>query len=254
MIRNEVKRKLARGEPTVGNWISLPSPSVVEILARIAMDWLVLDTEHGPFGEEQLENMMRAVRGTSVAPIVRVPDTDPALIKKALDRGGYDIVCPLVNTAEQAELAVAACKYPPEGIRGVAGTRASGYGADLAEYYRTCNEEILVACQIETATALENVREIAAVAGVDVLFIGPSDLSANLGLFGETDGASFREAVDRIRSAARDHKVAVGYYALNADEARLRIDQGMDFVSVANDVSFLAGAAEAAYSHIRGGL
>ncbi len=254
MIKNEVKRKLKQGEPTVGNWVGLPSPSVVEILVRFGMDWLVLDTEHGPYGEEMLEDMMRAMRGSGVTPIIRVPDTDPAIIKKALDRGGYGIICPLVNTAEQARLAVSSCKYPPEGIRGVAGARASGYGADLPTYYAECNDEILVACQIETAEALDNVEEIAAVPGVDMLFIGPSDLSANLGLFGRTDEPSFRAAVDSICSAARAADVAIGYYASDPQDVLRCIEEGMTFVSLANDVRFLAGAAEEDYRRVREGL
>ncbi len=249
-MRNRVKRKIARREPTVGNWIHLPSPSVVEILSQVEMDWLVFDTEHGSYGEEALEDMMRAMHGTGVTPIVRVAETNPALIKKALDRGAYGVICPLVNTTHEAELAVSACKYPPAGMRGVAGTRASRYGMDMGEYYRTCNDEILVICQIETEEALENVGEIAAVPGVDVLFIGPYDLSANLGLFGQIEEQAFREAVARVQRAAQDNGIAVGYYAADADEVRERIGQGMTFVSLGSDVAFLAGAATAAYAAI----
>ena len=250
-MENQVKRKLGRGEPTVGNWIHLPSPSVVEILSQIEMDWLVLDTEHGPYSEEALEDMIRAMRGTGVIPIVRVADANPALIKKALDRGAYGVICPLVNTALQAELAVSACKYPPVGIRGVAGTRASRYGMDMEEYFRTWNDEVLVACQVETREALDNVEEIAAVPGVDVLFIGPFDLSANLGLFGQIEEKSFQEAVARIQRAARDNDIAVGYYAGDATEVRECIAQGMTFVSLGSDVAFLAGAAAVAYEDIQ---
>ena len=249
-MKNKVKRKLARREPTIGNWIHLPSPSVVEILSQIEMDWLVLDTEHGSYGEEALEDMMRAMQGAEVTPIVRVAETNAALIKKALDRGAYGVICPLVNTAREAELAVSACKYPPAGVRGVAGTRASRYGLDMKEYYRTWNDEVLVICQIETREALENVREIAAVPGVDVLFIGPYDLSANLGFLGQIKEKAFQEAVARIQQAAQDNDVAVGYYAADAAEVLDRVEQGMTFVSLGSDVAFLAGAARIAYADI----
>ncbi len=250
MVKNVVKRKIRAGEATVGNWVSLPSPSIVEILAEIGMDWLVLDTEHGPFGEEILEDMMRALRGTGVVPIVRVAETDPALIKKALDRGAQGIICPLVNSAEEARLAVSACKYPPEGIRGVAGTRASDYGRNLDTYFRTWNEEVLVICQIETRAALENVEEIAAVPGVDMLFVGPFDLSANLGVFGDIGSSVVQQAIERVVSVAASAGRAVGYYASDAEEARRQIRRGMHFVAVGSEVRFLSVAAEAAYRRI----
>ncbi len=252
-MRNRVKRKIRNGEPTIGNWINLPSPSIVEILVEMGMDWLVLDTEHGPYGEEMLESMIRAMKGSDVVPIVRVADTDPALIKKALDRGAYGVICPLVNTAEQARLAVSACKYPPDGMRGVAGTRASAYGKDLPEYFDSWNEEVLVICQIETAEALRNVREIAAVDGVDVLFIGPFDLSANLGVFGQVDSDPVKEAIAEIRSAAHEAGVAVGYYAQDVEEVLQKFSEGMQFVAIGSEVRFLRAAAEEAYRRIAEG-
>ncbi len=217
------------------------------------MDWLVLDTEHGSYGEEALEGMMRGLRGTDVVPIVRVAETDAALIKKALDRGAYGIICPLVNSAEEARLAVSACKYPPDGVRGVAGTRASDYGGNLVDYFRGWNSEVLVICQVETRTALENVEEIAAVPGVDVLFIGPYDLSANLGVFGDIESRPVQEAIERVLSVAREAGVAVGYYASDEKEARRQLDRGMQFVAVGSDVRFLSVAAAEAYRYIRGG-
>ncbi|MFP4200555.1 MAG: HpcH/HpaI aldolase family protein [Clostridia bacterium] len=253
-MRNRVKAKILNGEPTVGNWINLPSPSIVEIMAEIGMDWLVLDTEHGSYGEEILESMIRAMKGTDVVPIVRVADTNPALIKKALDRGAYGVICPLVNTAEQARVAVSACRYPPEGMRGVAGTRASAYGKDLGEYFETWNEEVLVICQIETAEALENVREIAAVDGIDVLFIGPFDLSANLGVFGQIDSDPVTEAIAEIRSAAQEAGVAVGYYAQDVEEVLQSFAEDMKFVAIGSEVRFLQAAAEEAYRRIADGL
>lgn len=254
MLTNTVKSRLASGLPTVGHWISLPSPSVVELMASFQMDWLVMDTEHSPIQGERLEDMLRALRGTDVVPIVRVAANDVALIKQALDRGGYGVVVPLVNTAEQAQAAVAAAKYPPEGIRGVAGTRITRYGLDLPDYFGRWNSQVVVVCQVETAEALANVDAIAAVPGVDVLFIGPNDLSANLGHFRQFDHPEFLSAVDRIVTAARRHGIAVGYMCNSAEEVLQKVDQGFRFVSAGSDARLLGAAAAAIYGKIKAGL
>lgn len=254
MFTNPVKERLKQDLPVVGHWISLPSPSVVELLAAYRPDWLLIDTEHGPAHWERLEDLLRAMKGTDVVPLVRVVANDPALIKQALDRGAYGVIVPLVATADQARAAVAAATYPPEGIRGVAGSRISGYGADLPEYFKRWNSLVIVICQIETIEALENVDEIAAVPGVDVLFVGPNDLSANLGVFRQFDHPEFVQAVDRVLKAARRHGIAAGYMAGGAEEVLQRIDQGFRFVSAGSDARLLAGAAAATYQKIREGL
>lgn len=251
---NAVKQRLKQGLPTVGSWINLASPTAAEFMSAYGMDWLVFDTEHGPYSEEALEDLIRAVRGTEVVPLVRVAGDDPVLIKKALDRGAMGIICPLVNTEEQAREVVRACKFPPEGIRGVAGTRASDYGRDLANYFDTWNSRVLVACQIETAQAVQNVEAIAAVSGVDVLFIGPSDLSASLGHFGQASHPEVRSAVQRVIRAAQEEGIAAGYYASGPEEVLRCVDDGINFVACTSELGLLRGAAESAYSMIREGL
>lgn len=251
MFSNPVKHRLAQGLPTIGHWISLASPSIVEMLASFGLDWMLLDTEHSPAEGETVENMLRALKGTGVVPLVRVASNDPALIKKALDRGAYGIVVPLVNTLEQAQEAVAAAKYPPEGIRGVAGTRASLYGLEFQDYFAQWNKEVLVVCQVETAQALENVDLMATVPGVDVLFVGPNDLSANLNMFRQFDHPEFRAALQRVLSAAQRNGIATGYLASTAEDALERIDQGFRFVSVASDTRLLAAAASASFGKVK---
>lgn len=254
MPKNRVKELLKNGLPAVGHWVGLPCPAVSEILARTGPDWLLIDDEHGPLGGECIENHLRAMEGTGTVPLIRVAGTDPVLIKKALDRGAMGVICPLVNTPEQARLAVQASMYPPEGIRGVAGTRASRYGADLPEYYRSWNHEVLVIVQIETREALSNVESIAAVPGVDVLFIGPYDLSANMGLFTEFDHPEFQEAVDRVISAARTAGIASGYLAGSADEVLRCVDRGIQFVAAGTDARLLGLTAERLYCAVEDGL
>jgi len=254
MLSNAVKQRLAEGLPTVGQWVSLPSPSIVELLASFQPDWLLIDTEHSPAEWETVEHAMRAMNGTGVVPLVRVAANDHALIKKALDRGAYGVVVPLVNTVEQAQAAVAAAKYPPDGIRGVAGTRVTRYGMDLPDYFARWNSQVLMICQIETAEALENVDAIAAVPGVDVLFIGPNDLSANLNIFRQFDHPEFKRAVDRVLGAVARHRIAAGYMASTAEEVLERVDQGFKFVSAGSDARLLAAAAAATFGKIKAGL
>jgi 2-keto-3-deoxy-L-rhamnonate aldolase RhmA len=254
MFENATKRRLAQRLPTVGQWISLPSPSIVELLSSYGLDWIVVDTEHGGIDRERLEDMLRAMRGTPVTPLVRVTANDPALIKQALDRGAAGVVVPMVSNAEEARAAVTAAKYPPEGIRGVAGTRVSRYGADLPEYFKAWNSEVLIICQIETLEGLEKVDEIAAVPGVDVLFIGPNDLSASLNVFRQFDHAEYKNAVNRIRTAADRHGNATGYMAASAEEVLQRIDEGMRFIATGTDARLIAGAASALYGKINEGL
>lgn len=254
MFVNPLKHRLAKGEPIVGHWISLPSPSIVELLASYEPDWLLIDTEHGPADWERVEDLLRAMKGTSVVPLVRVTANDPPLIKRALDRGAYGVLVPLVNNVEQARAAVFAAKYPPEGIRGVAGTRLNRFGMDLADYFAQWNSQVLVMCQVETIEALENVAAIAATPGIDVLFIGPNDLSASLNLFRQFDHPEFLKAVDRILNAASRHGVAAGYMAGSPEETLQRIDQGFRFVAGGSDARLLGGAAGSFYSKVKAGL
>jgi 2-keto-3-deoxy-L-rhamnonate aldolase RhmA len=254
MNGNRVKRMIGHGQPAIGLWVSLPCASSTELIASLAWDWLLLDTEHGPASLETVEDLVRAVKGTDAAPIVRVAANDPALIKQALDRGAMGILVPLVNSAAEAEAAVRAAKYPPLGIRGVAGTRANRFGMDLPDYFARWNDEVLVACQVETALAVDRVDDIAAITGVDILFIGPNDLSANLGVFRRFDDPVFTSAVDRIQRAARAHGVAVGYLAADVDEAVACVERGFLFVGAGSDARLLAGAASTTISAIRSRL
>ncbi len=254
MVDNACKHRLQQGLHTIGIWISVPSPSVVELIAGAGPDWLMIDTEHGPADWERVEDLIRAMQGSSATPLVRVAGNDPVLIKKALDRGALGVLVPLVSTAEAARAAVSASRYPPDGIRGVAGTRASRYGAELPAYFASWNREVLVAIQIETIEALNNVELIAAIPGLDVLFIGPNDLSASLNCFRQFDHPDFTRAVDRILGAAQRHRIATGYMASSAEDVVARVKQGFRFVSLASDTRLLAGAVATAYEKIRAGL
>ncbi|OGT25032.1 MAG: hypothetical protein A2Z17_06535, partial [Gammaproteobacteria bacterium RBG_16_66_13] len=253
MFENAVKERIRHGMPTFGLWISLPCPSSVELLASFGMDWLLFDTEHGPATLETTEDLIRAAERSGVLPITRVAANDAALIKQALDRGAYGVLVPLVSSAAEARSAVRAAKYPPDGIRGVAGTRVNRFGMDLPQYFAAWNEQVLVACQVETAEAVEHIDEIAAVAGLDVLFIGPNDLSASLNVFRQFDQPAFTNAVDKIQQAARTHGVAVGYLASGAEETLACVERGFLFVGAGSDARLLGSAAATLVSTIRAG-
>lgn len=254
MFENRVKQLLQDGQATIGLWLTLPSPAVAEMISSYELDWLLIDTEHGAADYETVEEMIRAMKGTPVVPLIRVAGNDPVLIKKGLDRGAYGVVVPLVSTAEQAIAAVRATRFPPEGIRGVAGTRLTRYGADLPQYVREWNRQVLMICQLETADAVQNAGAIAGVDGVDVLFVGPNDLSANLGAFREFERAEFTRAVDRILQAARRSGKAAGIMAGGPEDALTRLDQGFTFVSVTSDARLLSAAVDAAFRKVREGL
>ncbi len=254
MIQNRTKRLLKSGRPAIGHWLSLSCPAAAEILSAFEPDWLVVDTEHSPASWETVEDLLRAMKGTQVTPLVRVAANDPALIKLALDRGAMGVLVPLVSTPEEARRAVLASRYPPEGIRGVAGTRASRYGLDLVDYFANWNEEALVICQVETVQGLDQVDGIAEVEGVDVLFVGPNDLSASVGHFRRFEAPEYEGAVQRVLEAARRHGKAAGYLASDPEEALRRIAQGFRFVGIASDSRFLAAAASAALRRVREGL
>lgn len=253
-MSNRVKERLQQGLPTVGTWINIPEPAVAEILSAYGMDWLVIDTEHGPMDWQTVENLLRAMKGTEVVPLIRVAGNDPFLIKKALDRGAMGVLVPMINSAEEARSAVAAAKYPPEGFRGMAGTRASRYGLDMEAYVENWNRDVLVVIQVETRAGLENVAAIAAVPGVDVLFVGPNDLSASLGIFRQYDHPVFQDAVRRIRDAAREHGVAPGYMGRDAASVLAKVEEGFTFIAAGTDVGLLKEAASSTYRAIRQGL
>ena len=180
MRKNVVKEKLQSGEPSIGTWIATGNPLVAEILSHSGFDWLTVDMEHNAIDMETLLACFYAIATTDTVPFVRVPWNDPQILKRVLDIGAYGVVVPNIKSPEEAELAVQACRYPPEGFRGVGGLRGRLYGGP--DYYEKANEEIAVVLMIEDAEAVRRIAEICNVQGIDVLFIGPNDLASSLGV------------------------------------------------------------------------
>lgn len=238
-------RTAFREDRPAGSWVSIPSAQVAEQTAAAAVDFVVIDTEHAPTTVETVESMVRAVDATAgeTAPIVRVPWNDHVRIKRVLDTGAAGVMAPQVDTAAEAEAFVEATRYPPEGRRGIAASRASNYGRDLEEYVESANDEVATISQVESPEAVENVAAIADVEGIDSLFVGPADLSGSLGALGEYDSDSFRDAVETVLA---ESSVPVGTLATTSGEVDRWNDAGFDYQIVGTDAGYLAtGVAEA---------
>ncbi len=237
---NKFKQALARGERQVGLWCSLASPVAAEIAAGAGFDWIVIDGEHGPNDITTLLPQLQAMHGGTAEPVFRIPWNEPVIIKRALDVGARSLLIPWVQNADEARRAVAATRYPPMGIRGVARViRANDYGR-TADYHRNAHLDTCVLVQLETRTALGDIEAVAAVEGVDGIFIGPSDVAASFGHLGDPKQpevqAAIKEAVKRIRAAGK----SAGFLTGNADEVEAMFELGFNFTAVGNDVSILA--------------
>lgn len=194
-----------------GTFLNLGSPAAVEIAAGLGFDWLLIDLEHGSGSLADLRNMLLACRGSQAAPIVRIPSVDADTVKFVMDSGAAGIMFPFVSTVDQARAAVQAMKYPPQGARGVAGIiRATDFGQSWKQYYTSANAQSLVVVQIETLAAVEAADEIAAIDGVDVLFVGPLDLSVNLGCPADFTPPHFVSALQRVITACQRHGKTAG--------------------------------------------
>ncbi len=243
MPLNRFKRRLADPGAQFGIWCSLADPVTSEIAASAGFDFLTVDVEHGP---NDLRTVLAQLQATAAYPtsvIVRVSQGDTALIKQAMDIGAQTIVVPMVETADQARHLVAAVRYPPAGIRGVSAARAARWGR-VDNYFAQANEEACLVVQIESAAGLDNIEEIAAVDGVDALFVGPSDLGAALGYLGQAGHADVRQivgtAIQRINATGK----ASGVLAQGDELIQGYLDAGAGFVAVGVDTYLLAAATK----------
>ena len=243
---NKFKHALKAGKPQIGIWSSLSSHIVAEILAHSGFDWVLLDTEHSPNELPMVQSQLHAMQGGSANPVVRVPWNDMVMIKRYLDIGAQSLLIPYVQSVEEAQNAVKFTRYPQAGVRGVAGgTRAAGYGR-TKDYLKRAHEQLCVLVQVETRKAMASIEAIAAVDGIDGVFIGPNDLSADMGYLGNWQHPEvwkvMEEAAKKIRQAGKAPGILVG----EADGKRC-LDLGYLFVAVGSDIGLLrAGDALAA--------
>lgn len=247
---NHVRQRLQQGEPSIGTWLALPSPEAAEYIGQIGFDWLVVDAEHNPVDIRTLAQMFATIGISGTAPMVRIPWNTAENIKRVLDAGAWGIVVPMVNSRQEAEDAVAATKYAPEGHRSVGGGRhAMSFDTSAKEYYDNANEQVLTVLQIEHIDGVNNADEILSVPGVDACFIGPNDLAASMGLgLGvplEAEEPSLVEAINHIRETAKKHGVAPGVHTSGPEGLNQRLDEGFQFCALASELKFmLSGLSE----------
>ncbi len=239
------ERLSSDSEPCFGTWISSSSLVCVDALKGVGFDWFMFDTEHAGLNPETLAAMVALQGPEDPVPLVRVGDVDLYGIKQALDTGARGILVPLVNSEAQARAAVSYAKYPPDGVRGIASSAATRYGRELASYVRRANAETVVGVQIETRESLEHLEAIASVPGVDLLFVGPQDLTLNLGLVDDRKNPKVREAMRQVVEAAHRHGKAAGTLAVDVEEKRTAVELGFRFIALASDVRFLLNGARA---------
>jgi len=246
---------LREGAVTVGSWVTLGGLLPAEIMAVSGFDWLVIDMEHGPVSMDAAQGMMAAIRTTETVPLVRVGWNDTALIHQAMDIGAYGLVVPMVNSVAEARQAVKDARYAPLGDRSRGGARPQlAFDTDAVTYGRRANDETLLIVQIETAEAMAAAEEIAALEGIDGLFVGPNDLSSSLGVWPpvwDEQPTELAAAIARIPVVARARGKSAGIMVPNAEIANRCIAQGYDFISLTNDAAFLARAARAERAAVR---
>ena len=241
---NTFKRAVREGRPQIGLWASLCSNVAAEVMAGAGFDWILIDSEHAPNELPTVFSQLQALVGGTAAPIVRPAWNDMVLMKRLLDIGVQNFLVPYVQTAEEARAAVAAVRYPPEGIRGVAVTHRGNQYGRVKDYFKRANGEICVLLQIETAVALQNLEAIADVEGVDGLFIGPSDLAAALGHLGDNGHPEVRAAIEDAFVRIRKTGKAPGILATVEADARHWLSKGCVVLGVGSDVGLLARHSE----------
>jgi len=247
MRKNYIKEKLRRGEPSFGTWLSLGDLYATRVIARLGFDWLTLDIEHGAIDWSQATTIFSAVADAGCVPLARVPEGTHHYIKRVLDAGAWGIVVPMVDTVEQAKIAIAAAKYPPEGNRSVGGGMHSmNFDATAGDYYAGANDEILVVLQTESPQGVENAEEIYSLPGCDAIFIGPNDLRFQMRASdGTFPSAEEHEAmVQRVIEVGKKVGTPTGIHAMSSDSALERAAQGMQFLAIGSELKFMTEKAQ----------
>lgn len=236
----KLKERIQQGDQVFGSLLSLPSPEVADVMSRIGFDWLFFDLEHSVIDYSQAQRMLQAV-GDRCPVLIRVSELSEASIKKALDIGSAGVIIPKVNSAQETKNTVRYAKYRPLGDRGVGAARAHGYGIDFQEYIQNANDETLVVVQIEHIEGVNNIEEIVKVEGVDVIFIGPYDLSASLGFPGQVDHPDVLKAISRVEEVTRKSGLALGYFGMTPESVKTAVENGYQLITCGTDTGAIIG-------------
>jgi 2-keto-3-deoxy-L-rhamnonate aldolase RhmA len=251
MKPNRVKQLLKEGKATCGSWVSLCSPMGAEVMGLLGYDWLLIDMEHGAGDYQTLVHQLQAIGcAGETEPIVRVQWNDPVVLKRVLDAGARGVMVPGIKTVDEAKRAIAATKYPPQGFRGIASVRGGKFGLD-ANYLKEANEHIAMFLQIETKEAVANIAGILALPGIDVCFIGPNDLAADMGHTGDMGHAEVVAAIKKVEDAANAEGIPLGTVSRGWDFAKPLFDKGYKAVSILSDLHFMLNGARGALDQFR---
>jgi len=245
--QNPVKRLLKEGKPVVGTWLSLGSITAARFLARMGFDYLTVDVEHSLVNVETTTHMMASIADAGCVPLVRVPSCRHDHIKRVLDNGGYGIVVPMVCTRQESQEAVSACLYPPRGNRSVGGSvHALNFDASPTDYYAKVDDEVLIVVQCEHINAVRNFDSVYSVPGIDAVFVGPNDLAASMrDPSGKPPSPEvFKQTLADILAGCKRNKVAAGIHTFSLEEAKMRIEEGWQFIAVNSELKFMTDAAK----------
>lgn len=239
-----LKKRLQQGETINGCWLNLGTPITAEIAGLAGFDWVLIDLEHGAGVEKDVLYQLQALEHTPAAAIIRIESAQRQRMHRVLDMGAEGIMCPRINNTEEAMEVAKGLHYPPDGKRGVAKmVRATGFGQNFTDYYKNAKENILGVVQIETVEVLNHLDEIAAIDGVDVLFIGPADLTMELGIFGQFDHPLFKDALKATVNAAAKVGKATGILFFNPDDYKTYHHLGIRMIACGSDATFIADGA-----------
>ena len=253
--RPDLRRRVLAGEPTIGLFVNLGSLVSAELVARTGYDWALVDLEHGMTTEADLLAQLVAIQATPTAAVVRVVSSERLRVSRILDLGADGLMIPRLETVEEVRETLSWMRYPPEGIRGVAaGTRGAGYGTLSHPEIRTLNERILGVFQVESPVAVAAAGELAAIDGVDVLFVGPADLSHAMGIPGEFAHPEFTDALDRVAAAASGHGKAAGILVRDASEVGAYRARGYAFIGIGSDSGLVTSGARSQLAAARAAL
>lgn len=247
-----LKHRVAAGEALLGTFVNLGSSLTAEIIGLAGYDWALIDLEHGAGDEKEVLTQIQALEHTPAVPLVRIESGNRPRFHRVLDFGAAGVMVPRVDTVEQAQEAVSCLHYPPRGIRGVAQmNRACDFGKSFAEYIKAAEEQLLCIVQIESPRAVKNAAAIAAVEGVDILFVGPVDLSYSMGIVGQFEAPQFVEALKTVSAAAKSAGKAAGILLKSPQDAPRLLDMGYTFLGCSSDGGLLRGAAQSQLEALR---
>jgi len=241
MDKNPLKEKLQNNELSIGSWLQINHPEIAEIMAMMGFEWLTVDMEHSVITIDMAQNLIRTIESRGVVPLVRVGENNPNLVKRVMDAGAFGVIVPMVNSKRDAEKAVAAAKYPPEGMRGVGIARAQGYGMNVEEYLSWINDESIVIAQIEHIEGVKNLESIVTVEGIDGCIIGPYDLSGSMGIPGQYENPRVEKAMLQIERTCRENETPLGFHIVPPDYRLIPyyIEKGYTFLAFSSDMLFL---------------